>query len=117
MASTNKKDISLCDILGIGSDFLFLPYEDALYVRMQPTSMPVLIIISVLTVYMTVVLAHNLEFTIQVRILTYGSPRFPFDCSFHCNTADWATNGRASFWNGDVLADMHDHTGFIEYVS
>jgi hypothetical protein len=66
VASTNYKDISLCDILGTGSDYLFLPYEDTLYVLTHPTSMPILIVISVLTVYMTVILAHNLEFSIQV---------------------------------------------------
>jgi hypothetical protein len=66
VASTNYKDISLCDILGTGSDYLFLPYEETLFVRMQPTSMLVLVVISVLTVYMTVILAHNLEFSIHV---------------------------------------------------
>jgi hypothetical protein len=57
--------LSLCDVLGGGSDYLFLPYDKTLYVLMQPTSILVLIAISVLTVYMTIILAHNLEFTLQ----------------------------------------------------
>jgi hypothetical protein len=52
--STTHKDISLCDVLGTGNDYLFLPYERLLYVLQEPTSVPILITISILTVYMTV---------------------------------------------------------------
>jgi hypothetical protein len=65
VVSTDAKDISLCDILGTGSDYLFLPYEQTLYVLMKPTPIVILMAISILTVYMTVILAHNLEDTVQ----------------------------------------------------
>jgi hypothetical protein len=52
-------------VLGTGNDYLFVPTDERLYVLMQPTSVIVLIAISILTVYMTVILAHNLETTVR----------------------------------------------------
>jgi hypothetical protein len=51
--------------LGLGTDFLWVPNEEVLYVLMRPTSIVVLIVMSVLTVYMTLLLAHNLEAAVQ----------------------------------------------------
>jgi hypothetical protein len=52
-------------VLGTGNDYLFVPTDEQLYVFMQPTSVIVLMVISILTVYMTVILAHNLESTVR----------------------------------------------------
>jgi hypothetical protein len=41
--STNYKDISVCDILGTGNDYLFIPQDEVLYVLMHPTPIPILV--------------------------------------------------------------------------
>lgn len=64
-SSSRARDISTCDVVGVGADYFYIPGRDSLYILMHPIQMPVLIALSILTIYMTVVLAHNLEFSIK----------------------------------------------------
>ena len=59
-----RYDISVCNVLGVGNDYVYLPYESMLYVLSEPITFQVLTAISILTVIMAVVLAHNLEYSL-----------------------------------------------------
>lgn len=56
-----KWDVSLCNVLGAGGDFVYKPYEGMLYVLQNPIPFEVFAVISVLTIIMAILLAHNLE--------------------------------------------------------
>lgn len=57
-------DISVCNVIGAGGDYVWMPYTSQLFVLLQPISFQMLTVISILTMLMTIVLAHNLEFTL-----------------------------------------------------
>lgn len=56
-----RRDVSLCDVLSGGGDFVYLPVEDTLFFRATPIPFQVFAFISILTVYLAVILAHNME--------------------------------------------------------
>lgn len=64
MSANPMWDVSLCNVLGAGGDYVYFPYREELYVLSKPISFQVLVLISGMTVLMTIVLAHNLEHTI-----------------------------------------------------
>lgn len=63
LSGGDRYDVSACNVIGAGTDFVYLPYENRLYVLSDPISFQVITIISILTVIMTIVLAHNLEYS------------------------------------------------------
>lgn len=56
-----RHDISLCNIMGMGSDYVFVPFVNRLYVLGDPMGIPATIILSVLIVFMMIVMGHNLQ--------------------------------------------------------
>jgi hypothetical protein len=54
-------DISLCNIMGMGADYVFVPFHNRLYVLVDPIGIPALIILSVLIIIMMVIMGHNLQ--------------------------------------------------------
>lgn len=65
LSGSGRHDISVCNVLGAGADYVFLPDKEMLFLLPEPISFQVITAISVLTVFMAVVLAHNLEYTIS----------------------------------------------------
>lgn len=54
-------DISLCNIMGMGADYLFVPFQSRLYVVVDPLGLPALALLSILVVGMMVIVGHNLQ--------------------------------------------------------
>ena len=63
-AAQKRRDVSLCDVLGGGGDFVYLPASDTIFFKAKPISFQMFSLISVMTVYLAVILAHNLEVTL-----------------------------------------------------
>jgi hypothetical protein len=59
--SVPHHDISLCNIVGMGSDYLFVPFQSRVYVLVDPVGIPALVLLSILTVAMMIILGHNLQ--------------------------------------------------------
>ena len=57
-------DVSLCNVLGAGSDFVYLPFKGELYVLRNPISFQMFAVVSVLVIFLSIVLAHNLEYAL-----------------------------------------------------
>lgn len=62
-----RYDVSLCNIIGGGGDIVFLPGAEMVYSRNSPVGFQVYVVIAVLTVYLSVILAHNLEVTLGTQ--------------------------------------------------
>jgi hypothetical protein len=60
-------DISLCNIMETGSDFVYIPSRDMLYTRTDPISTPVFVVLGLLTVAASVMLAQNIERTSEQK--------------------------------------------------
>lgn len=58
---TPNVDISLCNIMGVGADYLYVPSRNTLYVLLDPLNNISLFVVSVLVVYLMVVMGHNLQ--------------------------------------------------------
>lgn len=56
-----KIDISLCNIIGVGSDYLYVASTSKLYMLLDPVGDIVLLLISLLVVYLMVIMGHNLQ--------------------------------------------------------
>lgn len=56
-----QHDISLCNIIGMGADYLFVPFQSRLYVLIDPIGIPALIVLSILIIVMMVIMGHNLQ--------------------------------------------------------
>ncbi len=54
-------DISLCNILGMGADFVFVPATKRLYVLGDPIGIPALVLLGMLIVFMMIMMGHNLQ--------------------------------------------------------
>jgi uncharacterized protein YhhL (DUF1145 family) len=115
--STTSKDISVCDVLGIGGDYLFVPREETLYVLVKPTSVPVLIAISVLTVYMTMVLAHHLESTVNKSNVSNQKSfnNIQILCMVVLILLSLFSNGRVDIW--ERMITMEDECAMTILVS
>jgi hypothetical protein len=57
-------DLSVCNVIGGGWDFVFMPFDGVLFVLARPVPFHMVVIISILTMVMSIVLAHNLEFSL-----------------------------------------------------
>lgn len=62
-----RHDVSLCNIVGGGGDFVFVPGQEVLYSRDAPVGFPVHVAIAILIVYLTICLTHNIEVTLNTR--------------------------------------------------
>ena len=54
-------DVSLCNIMGMGADYLFVPFANQLYVMGDPVGIPAVIAIGVLVIFLMVIMGHNLQ--------------------------------------------------------
>lgn len=54
-------DVSLCNVVGVGGDFVFLPHRRQLYAIYRPISFQIFAAMSILTVLMVITLSKNLE--------------------------------------------------------
>ena len=54
-------DISLCNIMGVGADYLYVASSNKLYVLLDPVLNIPLLLASVLVVYLMIVMGHNLQ--------------------------------------------------------
>lgn len=57
-------DVSLCNVVGSGGDFVFLPHKKILYAAFRPISFQIFTAISILTVFMVIILSRNLEISL-----------------------------------------------------
>ena len=61
--ATPQHDISLCNVMGMGADYLFVPFRSRLYMIGDSLGIPALVVLSILIVTMMVILGHNLQVT------------------------------------------------------
>jgi hypothetical protein len=54
-------DVSLCNIMGMGTEYLYVPHLRMVYVIADPVGIPALLILSVLIVVIMVIMGHNLQ--------------------------------------------------------
>jgi hypothetical protein len=54
-------DVSLCNVVGAGGDFVFMPHRGVVYAMMKPIPFQMFASINILTILMVVTLARNLE--------------------------------------------------------
>lgn len=55
------QDVSLCNVMGMGGDFIFVPFINRLYSLGDPLGIPAILAIGILVVVMMVVMGHNLQ--------------------------------------------------------
>ena len=67
-----QHDISLCNLLGMGADYLFMPFQSRVYVLVDPMGVPVLMLLSILIVVMMVIMGHNLQVREGSKLLCTG---------------------------------------------
>lgn len=60
-----RSDISICNVVGVGNDYVYVPKLETLFVLADPISFQALIIISVLVVVTVLVLSHNLQYSLD----------------------------------------------------
>jgi hypothetical protein len=54
-------DVSLCNLMGMGGDYLYIPFVNKVYVLGDPMGVPATIVLGVLIIWMMVVMGHNLQ--------------------------------------------------------
>jgi hypothetical protein len=54
-------DISLCNIIGMAADYVYIPSRNSLYVLFDPVGDIVLLLMSLLVIYLMVIMGHNLQ--------------------------------------------------------
>ena len=59
--SMPRHDVSLCNILGMGADFVFVPATNTLYALGDPIGIPALVLLGILIVFMMIMMGHNLQ--------------------------------------------------------
>lgn len=67
-----QHDISLCNIVGMGSDYVYVPYRSRLFVLAAPVGNVALVVMSIFIVYLMIVMGHNLQTVLGVASLTAG---------------------------------------------
>lgn len=58
----SSEDMSLCNVIGGGADVVFVPGHQKIYVAQSKITFYPLMIIGLLTVFLSIVLAHNMEY-------------------------------------------------------
>lgn len=61
-----QHDISLCNVVGLGSDYVYIPYTSRLYVLANPVGSFALVAMSLIIVYLMIVVGHNLQTVLGV---------------------------------------------------
>jgi hypothetical protein len=56
-----KSDISLCNVVGGGMDYVFIPSENRIYILRTSINFQIFLMIAVLTIHISIVMAHNME--------------------------------------------------------
>lgn len=56
-----RRDVSLCDVLSGGGDFIYIPTTDTIFFKSAPIPFQMFAVISFTTVYLAVILGHNME--------------------------------------------------------
>ena len=54
-------DVSLCNLMGMGADVVYVPAEGMLHVLGDPIGIPALILLGILIVFMMIMMGHNLQ--------------------------------------------------------
>lgn len=54
-------DVSLCNLMGMGGDYLFVPFVSKMFALGDPMGVPATILLGVLIIWMMVVMGHNLQ--------------------------------------------------------
>ena len=54
-------DVSLCNLMGMGGDYLFVPFVNKMFALGDPLNAPATIVLGVLIIWMMVVMGHNLQ--------------------------------------------------------
>jgi hypothetical protein len=62
-----QHDISLCNVIGLGADYIYVPYNNRLYVLTNPIDNALLVLMSIFVVYLMIVMGHNLQVVLNVN--------------------------------------------------
>jgi hypothetical protein len=54
-------DISLCNIVGVGADYVYIPSKKMLYVLLDPLNNVSLVFMSIFIIYLMIIMGHNLQ--------------------------------------------------------
>lgn len=65
-SDVQRHDISLCNVVGLGMDYVFVPFVNRLYALANPVGNVALLFMSLLIVYLMVVVGHNLQTVLGV---------------------------------------------------
>ena len=65
-SDVQRHDISLCNVVGLGVDYVFVPFVNRLYALANPVGDVALLFMSLLVVYLMVVVGHNLQTVLGV---------------------------------------------------
>ena len=68
-SDVQRHDISLCNVVGLGMDYVFVPFKNRLYALANPVGNVALLFMSLLIVYLMVVVGHNLQTVLGVSSL------------------------------------------------
>ena len=72
-ADVQQHDISLCNIIGLGADYIYVPYVNRLYVLVNPLGNVFLVLMSIFIVYLMIVMGHNLQVVLNVNAKAGGA--------------------------------------------
>ena len=61
-----QHDISLCNLLGLGNDYVYVPVSNRLFVLANPVGNGILVLMSIFVVYLMVVIGHNIQVVLGV---------------------------------------------------
>lgn len=73
-SDVQQHDISLCNIIGLGSDYVYVPYSSRLYILSNPVGNVALVFMSLFVVYLMVVVGHNLQTVLGVVVAVNNPP-------------------------------------------
>lgn len=75
-------DVSLCNVMGMGADYLFVPLTNRLYAVVDPIGIPAMMILSILIISLMVIMGHHL----QVRVECLHADYLKIHCHIHAHT-------------------------------
>lgn len=66
-------DVSLCNLMGMAADVVYVPAEGMLHVLGDPVGIPALLLLGVLIVFMMIIMGHNLQAVLSDAISAYSA--------------------------------------------
>lgn len=71
-----RRDVSLCNIMGMGTEYVYIPFVKKVYVLSDPLGIPALLLLGALIIFMMVIMGHNLQMVLgeAVSPARSGSP-------------------------------------------